>query len=90
MKKIFLFLLFFLYGLVMFGQEKGVKKRIGYTGDIGRPNMPINHDPNQLRDLDAIIMEGTYGNRLHSHTDDIESELAQHIIDTAKKLHEHR
>jgi metallo-beta-lactamase family protein len=39
--------------------------RMGFTGDIGRPGMPIIRDPHQLRDLDVLIMECTYGNRLH-------------------------
>jgi len=64
--------------------ENGVSKRIGYTGDIGRSNMPIVHDPNQLRDLDALIMESTYGDRLHSEYDDVEEQLAQIITNAAK------
>ncbi len=64
-------------------EEKKKKIRIGYTGDVGRPHMPIVHDPNQLRDLDVLIMETTYGNRLHSDFSDIEEQLAQLIIDTA-------
>jgi metallo-beta-lactamase family protein len=65
-------------------EEKGRKKRLGYTGDIGRQNMPIMHDPNQLRDLDILIMECTYGNRLHTPYSDVEDHLARLIIDTAK------
>ncbi len=65
-------------------EEQGSKKRLGYTGDIGRPNMPIMHDPNQLRDLDILIMECTYGNRLHTPYSDVEDHLARLIIDTAK------
>jgi metallo-beta-lactamase family protein len=65
-------------------EENRKKKRIGYTGDIGRPGMPIMHDPNQLRDLDILIMETTYGNRLHSDPVDVEEQLAQIIINTTK------
>ena len=58
-------------------------RRIGFTGDIGRPNMPLMRDPDVLRDLDLLIMESTYGNRLHGSYTDIESELAQIIKETA-------
>jgi metallo-beta-lactamase family protein len=65
-------------------EEHGAIKRIGYTGDIGRPNMPLTRDPNQIRDLDCLIMESTYGNRLHSPFVNVEEELAQLINDTAR------
>ncbi len=65
-------------------EENGVKRRLGYSGDIGRPDMPIVHDPNQLRDLDILLMETTYGNRIHSEYGDVEDELAKIINDTSK------
>ncbi len=65
-------------------EENNKRIRLGYTGDIGRQHIPIMHDPNQLRDLDVLIMECTYGNRLHSPYSDVEDHLAQLIIDTAK------
>jgi metallo-beta-lactamase family protein len=70
--------------VVIEAQEQGVKKKIGYTGDIGRPNMPLTNDPNQMRDLDCLIMETTYGNRLHSPFANVEEELVQLIAETAK------
>jgi metallo-beta-lactamase family protein len=57
--------------------------RLGFTGDIGRPNMPLTNDPNVLRDLDALIMECTYGNRHHGSYEDIGEEIASAIRDTA-------
>jgi metallo-beta-lactamase family protein len=61
----------------------GKPLRIGFTGDIGRPNMPITNDPNVLRDLDMLIMECTYGNRHHSDFSIVEEELEAAIRDTA-------
>ena len=63
--------------------ESGKTYKLGFSGDIGRPNMPLMHDPNVLRELDILIMESTYGNRLHGSYDDVESELAQIICETA-------
>jgi metallo-beta-lactamase family protein len=65
-------------------EEKGKRWRVGYTGDIGRPNIPIMRDPNQLFDMDVLIMECTYGNRLHSSSTDIEEKLAQLIAESAQ------
>jgi metallo-beta-lactamase family protein len=57
--------------------ENGHLTRCGFTGDLGRPNLPILHDPNLIRDLDVLIMETTYGNRLHTAIADVEEELVQ-------------
>ena len=59
-------------------EEKGDRKiRFGFTGDIGRPEMPVIRTPDLLRDLDLIIMESTYGNRIHPQTEKAEEELAE-------------
>ena len=58
-------------------ENDGRKIRLGFTGDIGRPDMPVINSPDKLRDLDAIIMESTYGNRLHPPVEDVEEELAK-------------
>jgi len=70
-------------GILLEIEENGKKWKAGYSGDIGRPNMPIMHDPSQLQDLDILIMETTYGNRLHSSYSDVEEELAQLINQVA-------
>lgn len=64
-------------------QEDGRTYKMGFTGDIGRPNIPLTNDPNVLRDLDLLIMETTYGNRLHGSFADVEEELATTIRETA-------
>ena len=58
-------------------RERGKYTRLGFTGDLGRKNKPIIKDPNNLRDLDILITESTYGKRFHSPSDDTEEELAQ-------------
>lgn len=61
-------------------KEKGNKKfSLGFSGDIGRPDSPVIKSPDILRELDALIMESTYGNRLHSPVEEVEEELAQTI-----------
>jgi len=70
-------------GLHLELEEMGRQYRIGFTGDIGRPDMILTNDPNVLRELDVLVMECTYGNRLHGSFADVEDELAQCVRDTA-------
>ncbi len=41
------------------------KIKIGFTGDVGRPNDPIFFEPKPLPSVDYLITESTYGNRRH-------------------------
>ena len=66
-------------------REEGKATRLGFSGDIGRPNLPLTNDPNVLRDLDMLIMECTYGNRHHGSYDEVEEELAAAIRETAER-----
>jgi len=63
--------------------ENGTVKRFGFTGDVGRENMAIIHDPNLIRDLDILLMESTYGNRVHSSAEHVEEFLATTIREIA-------
>jgi metallo-beta-lactamase family protein len=65
-------------------KENGRNIALGFTGDIGRPEMPLLRDPDQLRDIDMLIMESTYGDRRHSPYADVEGHLAQLVTETAK------
>jgi metallo-beta-lactamase family protein len=42
--------------------------RLVYSGDVGRPGLPIIRDPEQLPPADYLIMESTYGSRKHPPT----------------------
>ena len=47
-------------------EEKGKKIRLIFSGDIGRNNMPLLHDPLMPDAADYMIMESTYGDKLHN------------------------
>jgi metallo-beta-lactamase family protein len=47
-------------------KEGGITRTIGFTGDIGRPNRPILKDPIPMPNVDYLICESTYGDRLHN------------------------
>lgn len=56
--------------------ESGKKTRFAFTGDLGRPNLPILRDPDFIGDVDFLISESTYGNRIHDKAIDMDSQLA--------------
>ncbi len=44
---------------------EGRSVRVGMGGDLGRPGRPILRDPETLPPVDVLVMESTYGDRLH-------------------------
>jgi len=66
-------------------EEEGKKIRFGFSGDIGRHEMPIIRDPDYFRDLDVLIMESTYGNRIHTHSEEVEEEVAKIVREVFDK-----
>ena len=58
--------------------------RIVFSGDLGRYDALILRDPSPVQYADYLIIESTYGNRVHSH-DEPNAELAKIITETAKR-----
>lgn len=46
-------------------REEGVEKKIVFSGDVGNIHQPIIKDPTQVKEADYVVIESTYGNRLH-------------------------
>lgn len=62
----------------------GATRRVVMTGDLGRYNEPIIHDPSPVEDADYIVVESTYGDR--EHTDfDVKARLAEIITETVNR-----
>lgn len=59
--------------------EDGQKKRLCFSGDIGRSNYPLLTDPQEIPQVDYLICESTYGNRLHEDQGGPEETLADVI-----------
>jgi metallo-beta-lactamase family protein len=53
-------------------------RRLVFSGDLGRDDDPVMHPPATVPEADYLVVESTYGNRLHARTDP-EAELAAHI-----------
>ncbi len=67
-------------------QETGKSKRLVFSGDIGRPGIPIIRDPVPLTGgADILIMESTYGNRTHPPYIETEKELERIVNETAQR-----
>lgn len=62
-------------------EENGTKKRIAFTGDVGRKGYPILQDPEIIPQVDYLICESTYGGRKHSD-EDLTDILVKTITDT--------
>src|SRR5215471_17410470 len=57
--------------------------RLGFSGDVGRPGLPIIRDPEKLGACQYLIMESTYGDRFHRKLDHVEEKLAGIVNRTA-------
>jgi len=64
--------------------QNGESRIILFSGDIGRWDTPILLDPTVFEEADYVIMESTYGNRLHGERDNIDDELEEIINSTHK------
>jgi metallo-beta-lactamase family protein len=71
--------------IVLEMNEKGRTRRVGFTGDLGRKRLPILPDPEQLSDLDVLMIESTYGNRDHDPISESGPELVEVIQSTYAK-----
>ncbi len=59
-------------------------RRIAFTGDLGRYDDPVMLDPEPVASADYLVMESTYGDRLHERVD-AEGVLADVIDETVKR-----
>lgn len=67
-------------------KENGVTKKIVFSGDIGNYNQPLIKNPARTLSADYVVMESTYGDRLHTaERPDYVRELAQIINETFAK-----
>jgi metallo-beta-lactamase family protein len=65
-------------------RKNGKNVRLGYIVDLGRKNLPILRDPAMVKDIHFMIIESTYGNRLHHDLSGTEEKLARVVSRTIK------
>ncbi|MGN1179620.1 MAG: MBL fold metallo-hydrolase RNA specificity domain-containing protein [Suilimivivens sp.] len=62
--------------------EEGQTRKIVFSGDIGNKNQPLIKDPTKTQEADYVVMESTYGDRLHA------AESIDYVEELAKILQE--
>ncbi len=66
--------------------DSGKPVRLVFSGDIGRPDIPIIRDPHPITEgADILIIESTYGNRTHPPYPEAEKELKRIVSETTKR-----
>jgi metallo-beta-lactamase family protein len=65
--------------------DRGKTKRLVFTGDLGRKNMPILRDPETVKGASFLISESTYGDRMHAPIEQMDDDLAAVIERTHKR-----
>lgn len=56
-------------------------RKLVFSGDLGRSGMPVLEDPAVIQQADRVIMESTYGDRLHRSWDDTYREIHKVLND---------
>lgn len=69
----------------VFAAEGEETRTIVFSGDLGNRNKPILRDPIYTKKADYVVMESTYGDRLHGETPDYAGEIAEVIERTFEK-----
>jgi metallo-beta-lactamase family protein len=65
--------------------EEGRKRRLLFSGDLGRKGLPILKDPVCPEGVEVFISESTYGDRLHDSIEMRDDQLARIILETIKR-----
>jgi metallo-beta-lactamase family protein len=68
-------------------RDQGKTTKLVYSGDLGQPSRPLVKDPATVENADLLLVESTYGNRLHKSMEATVDELVDAVNDT---LHRRR
>ncbi len=65
-------------------RENGAARRLVFSGDIGQWDKPLVRDPSVFRQADYVVMESTYGDREHENAKDVETLLAEAVLEAVE------
>ncbi|MEY4062288.1 MAG: hypothetical protein RIT09_81 [Pseudomonadota bacterium] len=65
-------------------EQEDKNKRVVASGDLGMFDQPLMPDPDLIESADILLVESTYGDRLHRTLDDTKDELVTVISETMK------
>jgi len=60
-------------------------KKVVFSGDIGQWDVPIIHDPTLIDEADYVVMESTYGDRLHEDLQRRDDQLLEVVKEAYRK-----
>jgi len=63
-------------------QEGEEKRKVLFSGDVGNKNQPILRNPVPVDEADFVVIESTYGDRLHEEKKNVIQPLVQYLQDT--------
>jgi metallo-beta-lactamase family protein len=66
-------------------KEKGITTRLTFSGDVGRYRDMILRSPQDFPQADYVILESTYGDKLHDLQAVATDKLLDHIVETCLK-----
>lgn len=66
-------------------REENRDTTLVFSGDLGQPGLPILRDPTPIDRADVLIMESTYGDRLHAPYQESLAKLQQIVVDTYQR-----
>ncbi len=66
-------------------RENGKETKIVFTGDMGNTDIPILKDPAVISEADYLIMESTYGDRLHADKRSKAEKFLDIVLETLEK-----
>ncbi|MEA5094617.1 MAG: MBL fold metallo-hydrolase [Sedimentibacter saalensis] len=65
--------------------EEGTTTKLVYSGDLGMKDKALLRDPSIIESADYLIIESTYGNRLHENLETRTEGLVNIILDTVER-----
>ena len=63
-------------------EEEGKRIKTVFTGDLGNNDIPLLNEPTMIEDTDYLIMESTYGSRLHIRNDNKAEDFLNIVAET--------
>ena len=63
-------------------QVNGAERKLVFSGDLGQPGRPILADPERIAEADVLLVESTYGDRVHRTLQSTYDELSMVLAET--------
>lgn len=69
----------------IWADENGKRTKAVFTGDLGNNDIPLLSEPTMIDDADYLVMESTYGGRLHNRDENKATEFLKIVSETLDK-----